>query len=166
MYTYKLPILALLLFYSINANSMTDTVITLKLSNNTFGTLKLKNISGLEVPLNGPLITFNVGPGTKEFLDLPYSRPFTLDKSGWQPHRQKVAPVSLDLEYEVHGYRCRLKTRMDAPVGYGALEPDYKPDWKITVEPSGNGQYKCNATISKKMTRPPFSYMVDFSISK
>ncbi|WP_419711667.1 hypothetical protein [Pseudomonas sp. NFX224] len=166
MHTYKLPILALLLFYSINASSMTDTVITLKLSNNTFGTLKMKSISGLEVPLNGPLILFNVGPGTQEFLDIPYSRPFTLDKSGWQPLRQKIAPVSLDLEYEVHGYRCRLKTRMEAPVRYGVLEPDYKPDWKITVVPSGSGQYQCNATISKRMTRPPFSYRVDFSISK
>ena len=166
MNTYKAIALALLFFYSVNANSMSDTVITLKLSNNTFGTMKMKSISGLEVALNGPLITFNVGPGTVEIIDIPYTRPFTLDSSNWQPRRNRVAPAILDLEYEVHGHRCRLKTRMDAPVGRGVLEADYQPAWKSTVEASGNGKYKCNVTTSRKMMKPPFSYTVELSINK
>ena len=166
MNTLNTTTFVLLLLYSFNANSMSDTIITLKVSNNTFGTMKLKSITGLEVALNGPLITFNVGPGTYEIIDIPYSRPFTLDSSNWQPRRNKVEPVTLNLEFEVHGQRCRLKTRMEVPVGYGVLEPDYKPVWQSTVESSGSGKYQCQVTTSRKQTRPPFSYTVELSINK
>lgn len=163
---FKTSVLALLLLCSFNAHSMSDTVIKLKVVNNTFGTMKLKSITGIEVPLNGPLITFNVGPGTFENIDIPYSRPFTLDTSSWQPHRNKVEPVTLNLEFEVHGQRCRLKTRMEAPVGFGVLESDYKPAWRSSVESSGSEKYRCNGVMTKKQTRPPFSYAVELSINK
>lgn len=166
MKTLRISTCALLLLCSFNAHSMSNTVISVKVVNNTFGTMKLKSITGLEVALNGPLITFNVGPGTYEIIDIPYSRPFTLDSPNWQPRRNKVEPVTLDLEFEVHGQRCRLKTRMEAPVGYGVLAPDYKPVWQTAVEASGSGKYRCHGVTTKKLTRPPFSYAVELSINK
>ncbi|WP_162556183.1 hypothetical protein [Pseudomonas sp. 31-12] len=134
--------------------SLADTVVTIKIINNTFGTLKLKQHGGLEAELSAPLTSFNIGPGTEESLDIPYQRAFTYDQSGWQPTRKKVAPISNFIDYEVNGFRCRLKTLMNAPVGFGALEPSYKPAWEQTSSGRGTSGYSCNSYISERLSSP------------
>lgn len=140
--------------------TLADTVASIKIINNTLGTLKLKDHGGFEAPLTGPLTQFNIGPGTEEVLDIPYQRTFTYQKPGWQPTRATVALVSNFIDYEVNGYRCRLKTLMDAPVVFGASEPAYKPDWQQTSSGRGTPGYSCSSYIAERQSTAPFSYTV------
>jgi hypothetical protein len=156
----------LLLLAAASSNLMASTLVSVEITNKTLGTLKLKQASGLERELGRPLTAFNIGPGTTEIIDLDYARAFTYDAPGWQPTKKKVAPINLAIDYEIHGYRCRMQTSLDVAVVPGALEPSYKPRWKHTSTASGNNNYRCHSSITTTLSKPPYSYTVNFTIEK
>jgi hypothetical protein len=161
----KLSLILLLSTISI-PYSIADTRIAIEIVNDTWGTLKLKQHTGLESPLNAPMTSFNVGPGTQETLDIKYSRLFTYDKSGWQPTRNKIAPMNASIDYEVNGYRCRLQTTLNVSVVPGAVEPSYKPTWKVTFTDTGGQKFRCDSYIYEKMSTPPYSYTVVLTVTR
>ncbi|AWY39810.1 hypothetical protein DKY63_07815 [Pseudomonas putida] len=160
----KIVVLAFMVSLSSIAQSVANPEVKVHVVNDTFGTLKMKRISGLERVNDNPLVLYNVGPGTSVDLKFNYERKFIYDES--QLHRNKVAPIRLVLEYEVHGYKCTLETSMSARVEFGVIRPSYEPTWPTRVIESGDNKYKCNAKVTKSMGKPPFSYTVEWTIQK
>lgn len=160
----KAATLAFLIWLSLIAQSMANTEVEVHVKNNTFGTLRMKSISGLDRANDNPLVLYNVGPGTSVDLHFNYNRNFTYDEG--QLHRNKVQPVRLVLEYEVRGYKCKLQTSLIAAVQPGVFKASYEPTWPTRVTPSGEEKYKCNAAVSKRKFKPPFSYTVELTIGK
>lgn len=160
----KMVAVAFLISLSLIAQSMANTEVKVHVKNNTFGTLKMTSISGLDRVSDTPLVLYNVGPGTAVDLHFNYNRAFSYGEG--QLYRNKVEPVRLVLEYEVHGYKCKLQTSLIAAVESGVFKDSYEPAWPTRVIPSGDEKYKCNAAVSKRKFKPPFSYTVEFTIGK
>lgn len=156
-------ILALLLGPAMVANSMASTRITVEVVNNTSDTLEMINIlSELPVHPDVTLDLYDVPAKTTRDFQFVHNRKFTYPAAGWQPSLRKIQPIELVVSYQLSNFNfgCQMKTRFEAPIGFGVLEPSYRPDRKSETAYTGNGNYTCRSEIAQKMLEPPFNYTV------
>jgi len=162
-------ILALLLGPATVANSLANTGITVELTNNTSGTLQMTEMLTDPPPPEGFSLTpYDVAPRSIRNIHFPNKRNFTYPTSDWQPSLRKVKPIEIVLSYQLKNsnFGCQLQTKFEAPIGFGVLEPQYRPDWTSRTAYTGDGEYTCRSEISQKMLEPPFSYTVRLVVEK
>ncbi|MCJ8204314.1 hypothetical protein [Pseudomonas sp. RGM2987] len=156
-------ILALLLGSAMAANSMASTEVTVEITNNTRGTLKMNNLlTDPPQAADFPLSAYDIAPKSTHVIHVAHERNYTYPTAGWQPTLKKVKPIELVLNYEMNNFNfeCQMQTRFQAPIVIGALEPSYRPDWKSRTTYTGNGTYTCRSEVSRKLLEPPFDYTV------
>lgn len=156
-------ILGLLLGPVAVATSLANTAITVEIINNTSNTLEMTNaLSELPMPPDFSFSTHDIPAKTVGELYFVHNRRFTYPAAGWQPTLRKIKPIELVLSYQMSNFNfgCQMQTLFEAPIGFGVLEPSYRPNWKSRTAYTGNGEYTCRSEISQKMLEPPFSYTV------
>lgn len=156
-------VLGLLLGPVAVASSLANTRITVEITNNTSNVLELTNISSeIPIPPDFSLSAYEVTAKTKQELYFVHDRRFTYPAAGWQPTLRKIKPIELVLSYQMSNFNfgCQMQTHFEAPIGFGALESSYRPNWKSRVAYTGNGEYTCRSEIFRKMLEPPFNYSV------
>jgi hypothetical protein len=144
--------------------AMADTAVLVQVINHTSDTLKLKHLSVL--PPGYPTAGYDVSPNKLRNINIPFQRTFTYPTSGWKPTLRNIAPIELNLAYEVNGHICRLSTRLEVSVVPGWAEPSYSPRRNTKTNSSGNNDYTCDAVISQKMSEAPFSYTLQLTIDR
>jgi len=155
--------LALLFGPAMVASSLADTGVTMEITNNTSRTLNMVNmVTDPAPPADFSLSGYDVSPQSIRNIHFVNKRTYTYPSSDWQPSLRKVKPIELLLSYQMDGadFGCQVQTRFEAPIGFGVLEPRYRPDWKTRTAYTGNGEYTCRSEIAQKMLEPPFSYTV------
>lgn len=139
------------------------TVMTLNISNNTNGPIRLLE-AGWDLT-GTSLSDFEVEKNNKETLELPYFRDFS--SNGLHYKKRKFAPILQKFSYITEdGLICTLAIQLTISVGYGFLHPTLHPHWTKTITRSGNSNssYRVTANITKKNEEAPFSFSVDLII--
>lgn len=162
-------ILALILGPTMVASSLANTGVTVEITNNTTGILEMTNmLTDPPPPADFSLSPYDVSPRSMRNIHFTNKRNFTYPTSDWQPSLRKVKPIEIVLSYQLKNskFGCQIQTKFEAPIGFGVLEPQYRPDWKSRTAYTGDGEYTCRSEISQKMLEPPFSYTVRVIVEK
>lgn len=150
-------------FYSATRYPNQYTVMTINISNNTDGPIRLLK-AGWDLT-GTSLSAFDIEAYDEQTLELPYFRDFS--SNGLHYNKRQFAPILQKFSYTTEdGLILTLAIQLTVSVGFGVLHPNLKPNWSKTTTRSGNSNssYKVTADITKKNEEAPFSFSVDLRV--